>query len=286
MKQAIFQNADLQREFDKEGVVSINFLTQEEIEILKTLFFSVPPALNEMKKPGFYFSTGDESTGQSRKVFDILLPFFQPRLSRVFKEFKVLTIVAQVKYPGDDSAVGLHQDLTVVDEDKYSSITFWLPLVDSTIENGALHFLKRSQQVFRSFRAHMCNYLFAQVEGFVKLSSTVYTAKAGEAILFDPATIHFSPPNTTADPRPSIAISIVSEAAPVILGYFDNKSSSDSIEVYDVPDNFWYLYEKFNTEREQRPRFGKLNENIGHKATKEYELKSFVEKYEQLISQP
>jgi len=46
----------------------------------------------------------------------------------------------------------VHQDMTLVDESKFSGINIWVPLVDLTEKNGVLQVLPGSHRIFPRYR--------------------------------------------------------------------------------------------------------------------------------------
>lgn len=253
------------------------------IDELRKLFIELHPQWNQPDGPGYYFSVFGGNLDYRRKIFDTFYPLIQPHLDNIFSDYKVLAIIAQIKGVSNDSAVTIHQDLTVVDESRYAACTFWIPMIESTLHNGAIRALKGSQRIFRGFRTHTMDYQFGKVQEYIREMSETYPVKQGEALAFDPGTIHFSGKNYSGVPRMSLAVSVVSKDAPTELGYFDKQKGADEIEVYSVPENFWYLYNDFNAEREQRPAFGSLNRKVANAFKKEYETGEFIEAYRKLI---
>ena len=57
-----------------------------------------------------------------------------------------------VKWPGQDGAMGTHQDWTFVDERRFRSVTVWCPLVDVEQRNGALELLPGSHRILTHAR--------------------------------------------------------------------------------------------------------------------------------------
>ncbi len=284
MKKSIFINTDLQKAFDEKGVVKCNFIDRNIIEQLQKIFDELHPVKPEVMQSGYYFSVFGTGQKYMQEIYNRCTPLLLPYLEKNFTDFKVVAVIMQMKGKGENSIINPHQDLTVVDEEKYSSVNIWIPLTDSVETNGPLFFLEKSQFAFRNMRCHTSNYQFGNVQDYITKNATRYLAETGEALIFDPATIHFSPPNISDKPRASIAISIVSKEAPLEIFYYDKKNTPEvAIEKYSVPDNFWYLYQDFSKEREQRPGFGKKAGTANHFFVEPYSKEEFINKYETLV---
>lgn len=284
MKRAVFIDEAVQREYDCEGIVRLPLVTASEIDTLREKFLELHPQFTDTMNQAYYVSVFGGDAVYRRRIYDSFVLLLKPALDRIFNGYKILAVIAQVKGTSSESRVNIHQDLTVVDESKYFTCTFWIPLSDSNLNNGAIYALNRSQQVFRNFRAHTLDYQFGKVQDFILSNSKPYVAAKGEALAFDPACIHYSPPNVTAQPRLSLALSIVPAEAPVQIGYYDKEAGTKDMEVYDVPDNFWYLYNDFMKERLDRPAFGTLNGMKENAVETEYDAKEFIDKYNALVS--
>jgi hypothetical protein len=279
MKPPIFANIKLQEEFDTEGIIRERIFTEAEVDELSKYFWDRHPQLTEPMRSGYYVSVYGGDKQYRKEFYDFFLPVLMPSLNKIFTDFKVIAIIGQVKGLGNTSNVNIHQDLTVVDESKYYCCTCWIPLINSTRENGAIFALRRSQQIARFFRAHTLDYQFSEVQDFVRENADCYPAAKGEVLVFDPATLHYSLGNTTDTPRASIALCIVSAKAPIQIGYFEKDSGSNDIELYDVPDDFWYRYDNFETERSLKPAFGKFNRIINNGVVRNYDKGQFINAY-------
>jgi hypothetical protein len=280
IKRPIFQDNLLQEEFNNEGIVKLNFASQSIIKELKETFYSFHPTIDARMHGGYYFSIFGQGKRYMTEIREKFSPIIQPLLDTYFVNYKVLSIILQIKGTAENSHVGIHQDLTTVDEQNYHASTVWIPLNPSIELNGGVRFLKGSQNVFRGFRAHTADhYQFQELEDFIYKNSISYPTELGQALVFDPGTIHFSPPNFSNEPRLSIAVSIVHDEAPIIMGYVDKENDPLTMEVYDVPDDFYYRYTDFELERHLRPDFGTLKEKRKDAVVLSYPKRYFQKVY-------
>lgn len=235
---------------------------------------------------GYYVSMFGDNPEYYKQVYESFLTVLKPILDETFFEYKIPVIVAQIKGTSTQGTVNIHQDLTVVDESKYRSYVLWIPLEDSTPNNGAISFLEKSHKVFRNYRLHNSKYLFKEPEEFIKDNSIQYPIEAGQALIFDPATLHFSGANTTNHPRISLGVEIVSKDARMqILHAPKIDSDLTNADLYEVPENFWLHYQSFSTERKLPPRFGTKIKTIENVRLKPYSLAEFQSLYSQVQNQ-
>src|SRR5437868_2094739 len=61
-----------------------------------------------------------------------------PRMAPLLDGYRFLGAGFRVKQTGDESHLPLHQDPSMIDEDRHWSLNFIIPIVDTTEENGAL----------------------------------------------------------------------------------------------------------------------------------------------------
>jgi hypothetical protein len=272
----IFKDIQLQDEFDKFGVLKINFTSEHIMNVLLDAFHSFHSSSDELMNLGYYFSVFSPKKDYMLNIREKFYPILSPILEAHFHNYKVLSIILQIKGTNNNSAVSIHQDLTTVDEDNYGAATLWIPLNSSTLSNGAISFLKGSHKCFSGFRAHTADYYqFEHVEKYIFKHSKPYTTELGQALIFHPGTIHYSPKNSSNFPRLSIALSIVSKNATTQIGYLDKADLPWRMELYKVPDDFFYRYVNFNKERLERPQFGAFVGYLNKELVKSYELKSF-----------
>lgn len=79
---------------------------------------------------------------------EILLPFFEEK----FQNYRSVINSFIVKFNGEESAFTLHQDSTSLDEEKFSPLSIWIPLQDTSLENGCLCVIPKSHKFFYPYR--------------------------------------------------------------------------------------------------------------------------------------
>ncbi|CAK9249854.1 unnamed protein product [Sphagnum jensenii] len=143
--------------------------------------------------------------------------------------------------PGmNDFAMPLHADWTYVDEDQFRSVAVWIPLIDTNEENGCLGVIEGSHKISEKVRGpNMQQNSYTKDKDWVKKYGKLLPTKAGHAIIFDHALMHFSPPNKFDTIRPALNLSIVPEEAEIY--HYCIPEGEKEIEVYKVEDPEFFL---------------------------------------------
>jgi hypothetical protein len=102
----VFREEKYQTQFERDGYIVLPFYLADEIRELTDLYRRLHPR---------------DETG-----FPI---------AAYFQDIKVICGSFIVKSPAPESAMCVHQDMTLVDESKYTGINIWVPLIDLNDEN-------------------------------------------------------------------------------------------------------------------------------------------------------
>jgi hypothetical protein len=177
------------------------------------------------------------------RIYEIALP----KAMTHFDDAKVIAGSYVVKHKNPRGIVPPHQDWTFADnEGEYSSVTCWITLVDTTLENGYMGVVKGSHTMLNNLRAspspqiptplmdHMFP-LFPYME--------MYEMKAGEALIFDHRTFHGSTPNVTDSPRIAIGLGFTQKDATICHYTLKMNGKKDTLLKYYVDDDFLLKYD-------------------------------------------
>lgn len=251
-KVGIFKDSDLEREFREKGFVVLRFLEDSQLNELLSLYKKSHP--NGVK--GFYTTTFANDVDHRETINKEIKAIIKSNIEALFSSYKVLFSSFIVKAPGKDSELIMHQDMTLVDEDKYSGINIWCPLIDLDEKNGAIEVLPKSHRFFRTYRGSSIPDIYDNVVSELKTLMKPCFLKAGEAIIFDQSIIHYSPPNLSNAERPVINTFVAHEDAKIKICYWD-KSNGNQIEIFEQEDNFLEQFENFGHNIFNRPSIGK-----------------------------
>ncbi len=210
----------LQHQFDATGFVVVDLLDPEDVRSLRTRYSELD---HEQRNSydwveGFDTSIYDARPEYRQQVLQIIEDHLGPALEPVLDRYRIMFANFVVKQPHSDS-VPPHVDWTFVDEDQYSSVTVWCPLVDTTTANGTLGLVTGSHRRIDFLRAANIP-TFERCENAVQdlEDRPVIPLRAGQAIILDNRVVHFSPPNTTDEQR--IAIGCVAGPVEAALHHY------------------------------------------------------------------
>jgi ectoine hydroxylase-related dioxygenase (phytanoyl-CoA dioxygenase family) len=249
----IFTDNKLQQQFERDGYVVVPFLNESEINDLAALFY-------EMHKevPGnFYSSTFNASPEFKERINLQTQKAFGPRVEGLFTNIKKLGSSYLCKAPGPHGKMPVHQDWTVVDESKFESVTIWVPLVDTTEENGAIRVLPGSHRFSSTLRSPNLATEYVNLQDEIWKQMELLPMKAGHAFIFNHAVLHASSANTTAKERLAITYGLVAADAQLMLYHFNEKKN---LEKYLMPDDMFQRYYNIG----ERPMFGEKVEEFSY----------------------
>ena len=238
----LFKDISVQNEFEKNGFVKIPLLNQSEVDDLKNYYLSLNN--DHARADGFHISLENKSSEHIKGVFKKLFAVILPRLEPFLDNCRTFSASYLVKEAGIKSIMHPHQDWTFVDEEKYCSATVWIPLIDVNKNNGTLGLIKGSHHFFNNPRpsptphakSFLADYIYTMLP-YVQLVDI----NAGEALIFNNATIHASIPNLSDGPRIAAGIGITQKEAP-LLHFYQLPGEEEIIEVYEVDESFFPEY--------------------------------------------
>jgi ectoine hydroxylase-related dioxygenase (phytanoyl-CoA dioxygenase family) len=232
---ATFVSDDLQRRFSDDGAVVLSLFTPDRVAELRDEVLR----LYTGSRSGWHSSNESRDHEYRQRVHDALADVFTDALSGTLDDYRLFNTSILVKWPGEDGAMGTHQDWTFVQEDRFRSVTVWCPLVDVEQRNGALELLPGSHRVLTHAR---CSPSLPEtyddpLRGLGDGDLASWPLSAGSAIALDHAVAHRSPPNWTDAPRIAIAGAFVPTEAVLQHHYRD---PSGRIWAFDIPDAAWF----------------------------------------------
>lgn len=251
MKEPIFKDEEVQRKFDTDGFVKLNLLSEDEVERLAEMRMEYFPEKGSVFFSSSYLDDFELKTEISNKICTVI----QSRLAEHCTNYRLIGAAYLIKGVGKHSEMPMHQDWTIVDEEEFYAANVWIPLTDTTEENGTLELMKGSHRWNRALRAPTVPMSFVGLEEKIKSKLTVVPAKKGEVIILNQATIHYSKPNMTEEIRPAITTGLISKNAPLKFHYWNQDRAQ--MEEFSQEDDFLLRFENFMEAIYQRPLMGK-----------------------------
>jgi len=243
----VLNNEELERSFHKDGFVTIELLNKDEIEQLKLLIIDLNKGHIEsstLENSTYKLSYFNDDLEYKHRVFKELSVFFQPKVDKFLKGYKPLIINIFDKEPGVGE-VPIHQNWTFVDEDEYTSVSVWIPLIDVSHDNGTLEVVKGSHKVLCKFRSPTIPWVFDELNEQLKDKYLEpFEFSVGHAAIIDDGILHWSSDNKTAKVRTAIQLIMVPDDATPIHYHSNEKGEADVIKV----DKDFFM--KFNNMRD------------------------------------
>lgn len=249
----IFKNEEYQKGISEKGFVQIPLLTGATIKELIRFFEQQSANITEP----FHASHFSVDKSYKQATHDIISKIVFSAIEPLLNSFIPIFGNFMVKQADPNIFMPLHADWTYVDENKHRSIAIWIPLIDTNEENGCLGVIKDSHRIMNKIRGpgiQQSSYTYDKE--WVRVLGELLPTKAGSAIVYDHALLHFSPPNQSAKIRPALNLSLVPQEAEII--HYCIPEGASEIEVYKVENPQFYIhYNNF-----QRPETGGLTARL------------------------
>lgn len=226
---------------EREGVAVIPFLLPSELEEAKNFYREIKQQYPLQFTHGMHMTLWHSDVAFKLKVQNGLLRILNAAYERNFSNCRKLNNIFMVKQAHTRGEFAMHSDWSIVDETKYRSINVWIPLQDTTPQNGALWVLKGSHKIDMPIRGGGALLPdFSELAEPLKAFCQPLPAKAGEAILFYHKTIHGSYANTSNSDRVVCTFSVIPQQASLRICFQKEKDSP--LEIHEPPDDFNYKY--------------------------------------------
>jgi hypothetical protein len=235
MSISVFNDKKLQEKFDKDGYIVVPFLPLEEVARLKNLYEEVSPRI-----PASFHSTSfSNDDALKRKISDEVEKIYSSKVATLFHDIKKLGSSFLTKPTGITGTMPVHQDWTVVDEEKFYSVTAWVPLQDVNENNGAIKVLPGSNRFSKTLRSPNIPNEFDGLSEVISKQMKTLNMKAGEALIFNHALLHASWLNQSSSPRIAVTYGLIPSQAKLYL-YLKNEKGK--LEKYFMPDDMFSKY--------------------------------------------
>jgi hypothetical protein len=171
---------------------------------------------------GFYSTMMHSDFVHKKDVNSFLCERLYEFTSVFFRNHKPLFANYLVKSPNSNRNVGLHQDWTYTDENKYHSINVWMPLQPTNALNGGLYVVPRSHKLPFSLRyTPFDEKLYDVDKNLLTQKAVLIETQQGEALIYDSRLLHFSEGNLSDDYRVACAGIFLPDGAPALHYFLD-----------------------------------------------------------------
>jgi hypothetical protein len=248
----VFRNDEHQQSFEENGFVILPFYNESEITELTSLYHTLHPK----DEAGFFPSTFSKDKNYRNEADSKIRQIASRSIEQYCQDIKVVCGSFIVKSPGPESGMCVHQDMSLVDESKYTGINIWVPLVDLSIENGAIFVLPKSHRIMPTYRGSSIPEFFSPVMDDIIDYLHPVIVKAGQAVIFDQSIIHYSPPNFSDNIRIVTNIYFTHTSTEYRTYFWDKEKEENKVEVFAQADNFMTNFEQFGENIRARPTVG------------------------------
>ncbi len=238
---ALFKSPTLQKELEQNGFVKVPLLSKVEVAELMTAYQSVALEHEKINIP--YITTSHSNNSNLITFVDnVLQKVMAPAINNYLINYNLLFGNYLIKIPGNASETSPHQDITFVDESKFTSVNIWVALQDTNRENGCMYFLKGSHNLMPTLRpTHSYPWPYEKVTDEIKQRVEAFPAKAGEAFIFNHAIIHGSYSNSSTQPRIAAVMAAYNKEAE-LLHYYLPEGEKNNLQKYKMTkDAFLYF---------------------------------------------
>ena len=236
-RHAPLRDAAQQQQLEELGYVVVDLMSEDQVATMATAV----DAIFVEQRSGFYASNMSNDHDARRAADALVRPFLVEVVGDdLFVDHEAFTASLLVKWPDANSSFHTHQDWTMVDERRYRTVNVWCPLVDTDEHNGALAVLPGSHRHLREIRCSPMPPSFHRSAGWEvgHAAMVKVPVRAGQAIVFDHALLHASPPNCSERWRPAVAAAFKPRSARLLHWYLPDPDGSE-LEVFEVGSSFF-----------------------------------------------
>ncbi len=239
-------NADIQCSFEESGFIKIPLLADHEVqELVKFANESLHqprPVIGFAEKLSYYISIFDRNADHKQTVNNLIGQLVQSKLDNILVDYETFYSNFMIKYP-NNGFLECHQDFNLVDESIYTAFNLWCPLIDTTEHNGGLSFIPGSHKITNLYRGPNMPFSFTSYNDLLVRKGVPLSVKAGECVIFDHKTIHFSTPNQSDQIRYAIQSVLKPVEAESLLYLYDSSSAQAIAKKitaqFTVESGFW-----------------------------------------------
>lgn len=215
----ITQRASWNRELEEKGYVLIPLMDDGTVAYLKEFFLENHP--EDITR--FYASVHHPDKAFRLRMDAEIRRTLRILLGRILEEGELLGSSFIAKPKGSQGILPPHSDWNIVDERHSRSYNLWIPLVDTTVENGAVHVIPGSHNWMDDFRGPGIPNPYADLKEEIWAAMQPLEMAAGTALLYDHRLLHASPNNQTDELRIACVSGIKSKSADLRYYHGDDR---------------------------------------------------------------
>lgn len=247
LKMGVFKNNQLAQEVSENGFVLSGNIGKDLLTKVRNVYHHHHTFLQNPS--GVFHTLYSTDLIYRAELNNALAHLLKPTYDSLFTDYKITANLIIAKFSDQNSAFGIHQDTTGLDEAIFTPLNVWIPLQDTDLDNGCLCLVPKSQKFAFPYRGTSFKGQFDEVTEEIKPYLLPIKMKAGDVLIFDNRTLHYSPPNTLKKARVVVMSGIFHENAEILTCF--QKNTQSPIEVYKQPDDYLLTYKGFKAEPTQ-----------------------------------
>ncbi len=253
-KHTIIRSDTLRETIHENGYTIESNIGAENVKKLYALY----KELHHFDAPqgGNFYSLYSDDIAYRKKVHDAIGEVLYLVYDTLFTDYKSVINSFIIKVPGPQSEFTLHQDSTGLDETKFSSLSIWIPLQDTNMENGTLCMVPKTHRFFYPYRGISFASPFQHFENVLRTYLVPLDLKAGDIVLFDNRTVHYSHLNKSNADRVVVMSGLYPTVANIEMCYRDESKKDSPIEIYEMEEDFLLTNTAFFNDCTARPTRG------------------------------
>lgn len=241
----VFNDIETEALFRRQGYVILKGIDNDSLLEFKSKALKLKPSDNFagnqatlIRPQSVHITFFDENEEYKRTVYNHYKKTFTPLAKEYLKDYKCAQANVFLK-PSGSGYVYPHQNLTIVDEEKFTTVSFWIPLQDTDFENGTICLIPGSHNNFIKYRNTHVHWPYMKLlmedglKHFVPIE-----VKAGELLVLDDRIIHYTPINSKHTERWVIHGVWAPKEAQLIFC----DPVNGSVTIFPVHDEFWQFH--------------------------------------------
>jgi len=275
VKHSIVKNEALRDAIHENGYVVEGNIGSDNVSKLYALYRE----LHNFNAPqgGNFYSLYSDDIAYRKNVHDSIGEVLYPLYNTLFEDYKSVINSFIIKVSGPQSEFTLHQDSTGLDETKFSPLSIWIPLQETNMENGTLCMVPKSHRFFHPYRGISFASPFHHFEDLMRSYLVPLDLKAGDIVIFDNRTVHYSHVNRSGADRVVVMSGLYPTAANIEMCYRDESVAGSPIEIYGMPEDFLLTNKAFFNDCTARPVMGSVVRQVAAVGEKSmYDFMSFA----------
>lgn len=255
MSRPVFNSNPLEQQFLEAGIVQVPLLSQHEVDLLKEIYANTRGNNTDRT---FHSTMFADDAAYRKSISEQIAKVILPRIDTLLNEYKLLFANYIVKEVSPNTKVGIHQDWNFTTPE-HISVNVWIPLTDITESNGIFYGLKGSHLSFKNIRyTPYPDGMYNGLEDYIINSSTGYTPKAGEALVYHGGLVHYSAANLSNNIRMAVGAALIPKNSPN-LHYYKPDPSKETLDIYKADEQFYHSFNFFEAPKGVE-KIGELDE--------------------------